>query len=333
MCIIMCFFVLRFILNYGIMRYNIQFLSLIIEKLVFILGGIEFVQSFSNPFLDVFFEGVTIVAEQFIMMFVVGYFYWCSERTYNAKFMLTVMSGFSVNALFKNIFRVQRPFVKYKDEIRTLRMQTATGYSYPSGHTQNATTVFGLIGFKLKRFFPLIGFALIFLIGFSRVYLGVHTVYDVLGGLAFGAVWCFVSFKIYDILEKKKEPLWFLLYAIPSFFAIIFVNLNFPGDTFNMTGSSIGAIVGIVVENKFIKFNPINKPKKQVIKMILGLGVALILQNGLKVLFLLFIKETTIIWCVFDFIRYFICTFWITAAIPFISKKYLEKDLTVNENE
>lgn len=298
-----------------------------------ILGGIEFVQRFSSPFLDIFFQGVTIIAEQFIMMFVVGYFYWCSERTYNSKFMLTVMSGFSVNALFKNIFRVERPFDKYGDKISTLREFTATGYSYPSGHTQTATTVFGLIGFKLKKFFPIIAFVLIFLIGLSRVYLGVHTVYDVLGGLAFGAVWGFFGFKLYDFLVKKNNPLWFLIYAIPSVFAIIFVNINDVGDTFSMTGSSIGAIIGIIIENQFIKFNPINKPKQQVIKMVLGLGVALVLQYGLKALFLLFFKEETIVWYVLDFIRYFICTFWITAGIPFISKKYLEKDLVVNENE
>jgi membrane-associated phospholipid phosphatase len=296
------------------------------------MGGIEFVQGFASPFLDIFFQGVTIIAEKFIMMFVVGYFYWCTSKDFGERFILTVMSGFSVNAFFKNLFRVERPFVKYKDEIRALRLSTATGYSYPSGHTQTATTVFGLVGFRLKRFFPIISAVLIFLIGLSRVYLGVHTVYDVLGGLAFGLVWSYVGFWLYKLLTKKENPLWLLVYIIPAIFAILAVNPLFVGDTFSMTGTSVGAIVGVVIENFYIGFQPVNSRKNQFIKIFVGFSGALILEAVLKAILGSLIKQDTMIGCAAVFASYFLCGFWITAGLPFISKKFLEKDLVVNND-
>lgn len=79
---------------------------------------------------------------------------------------------------------------------------TETGYSFPSGHSATATTLYGLLGYWLVRGRRrirhrwLVGCSavgLILVVGFSRIYLGVHFLSDVLGGYLLGACWLIVG--------------------------------------------------------------------------------------------------------------------------------------------
>lgn len=292
------------------------------------MWSIEFFQSFANPFWDKFFTIATTLAEQYVMMFVIGYFFWCTNRKFAFPFILTIMSGFTINAFLKNLFHIERPFVRFKDEqLRTLKLDTATGYSFPSGHTQSATSVFGIIGFMKKGIFKYFGIILVVLIGVSRMYLGVHTIYDVLAGVAVGAVWAIFGMKLYVILEKKNNPLWYLIYAIPVLLALIFVNPAFPGDTFTLAGTSLGAIIGVVLENMFVRFEPRTRPANQILKMFIGIAGGLLFQAGLKPFFALFATNGSYLSYGLDFLRYFICGMWITFGLPLIAKKFINNNL------
>ncbi|UHG94752.1 phosphatase PAP2 family protein [Spirosoma oryzicola] len=97
----------------------------------------------------------------------------------------------------KRTFIRQRPtLVAYYPE---------TGYSFPSGHSATAMTLYGLLGYWLVRGRRrirsrwLVGFSavgLILLVGFSRIYLGVHFLSDVLGGYLLGACWLMVGIAL-----------------------------------------------------------------------------------------------------------------------------------------
>jgi membrane-associated phospholipid phosphatase len=276
--------------------------------------------------LNKFFEFITVFAEQVVMMVVIGYLFWCTERSFGFKFILTTMSGFSVNGFFKNLFRVERPFVINKD-IKAIRTQTATGYSFPSGHTQTATMVYGPLGIKKRGIILVLSAVFIFLIGVSRVYLKVHTVYDVLGGLAVGIIWSFFSFKLYDYLEKKNNPFLFLIYIIPAILSLLTVNLQFPGDTFSLAGSTIGAVLGVVFENKYVNFNPKAFPKIQVLKMAIGLIVALIIQSTFKQIDKALIINHPYYSYFAELIGYIFIGSWITLGMPILCKKYFSKDI------
>lgn len=117
---------------------------------------------------------------------------------------VVIMSGV-FNVLLKQIFARGRPNV--------LRLISETGYSFPSGHAMiNASLYVMLIlmiirylgSFSRKLFLSSLCIALAGLIGFSRVYLGVHYASDVLGGWLFGAA---ISLLVYSLWNGRQAKI------------------------------------------------------------------------------------------------------------------------------
>lgn len=107
--------------------------------------------------------------------------------------------------ILKNIFKRKRPNIN--------RLVEEKGYSYPSGHTMTATIFYGFIIFLIiisevillvKIIMIVVNIFLILLIGYSRIYLGVHYFSDVIGALLFGSsyllLYIFFTYFILKIL-------------------------------------------------------------------------------------------------------------------------------------
>lgn len=102
--------------------------------------------------------------------------------------------------LLKNIIQRARPDAG-------AALITQNGYSFPSGHALVPLIFYGMLGYyffrkaeklPLKIISIIAPAALIFLIGFSRVFLGVHWVSDVLAGWAFGAVFLVILIRFFN---------------------------------------------------------------------------------------------------------------------------------------
>ncbi|HLL65827.1 MAG TPA: phosphatase PAP2 family protein [Micromonosporaceae bacterium] len=114
---------------------------------------------------------------------------WGRARTVAFVVTVTVGTSLLVNAV-KVLIARPRPTL-------TDVIATANGYAFPSGHTGQAVAAYGalayLIGQRLPaRCRPAVwagAAAIAMLVGFSRLYLGVHWLTDVIGGLLIGAVW------------------------------------------------------------------------------------------------------------------------------------------------
>lgn len=103
----------------------------------------------------------------------------------------------------KHIIKRERPNIN--------RIVEEKGYSYPSGHTFSATCFYGLmiflvtmsslsLGYQLLIIIPLI--SIILLIGFSRIYLGVHYFSDCIGGLLLSSSYIILYvYLVYDVLK------------------------------------------------------------------------------------------------------------------------------------
>lgn len=110
-----------------------------------------------------------------------------------------------LNLLLKSIFHRARPNIH--------RIVEASGYSFPSGHSMSAFTLYGVTIYFLWKHarhawlrvtFVLVGAVLILMIGISRIYLGVHYPSDVAGGYVMGAAWLAASIGSYErFLEKR----------------------------------------------------------------------------------------------------------------------------------
>ncbi|MCM3631136.1 phosphatase PAP2 family protein [Paenibacillus glycanilyticus] len=110
-----------------------------------------------------------------------------------------------LNLLLKTVFQRARPDIN--------RIVEASGFSFPSGHSMSAFTLYGITIYFLWKHLKyrwmrtvviLMGTALILMIGISRIYLGVHYPSDVIGGYLVSAAWLMMSIGLYErFLEKR----------------------------------------------------------------------------------------------------------------------------------
>jgi membrane-associated phospholipid phosphatase len=115
-----------------------------------------------------------------------------AHRRWLALFVALSVSGASLlSVLAKDVIERERPPLD-------LRLQHSVSYSFPSGHsTQAAATyiAFAVVVTVLSRSRPvrtiawLVATLVVFLVGVSRVYLGMHWATDVLGGWMLGSAW------------------------------------------------------------------------------------------------------------------------------------------------
>ena len=122
---------------------------------------------------------------------------------------LVVPGGLALNLLLKSAFERQRP--QFDDPIVKL-----TDFSFPSGHTMMATLFYGMLMVlaavhmkdKLGRVFTIAGLCvIIFLVGFSRMYLGAHYFSDVVGAMTMGVAWLALCVTTVDTMRRRREAL------------------------------------------------------------------------------------------------------------------------------
>lgn len=272
------------------------------------MDAIKFIQLFSNPFLDLFFQAVTMIGEDVFLIVAMTLIYWCINKKFGYRLGFTYLYSIILNGIVKEILKVERPF--NKDGIRSLRIETATGYSFPSGHAQGSTTFFTSVMLYFKKtWLYILSSILILLVMISRLYLGVHTLTDVIGGFILGFLWVFMANKIMDYVEDGNEHLLFII-IIPIAIGAFFFKAP---DYFKAAGITSSFILGYYIETKYINFEPKQILKIQIIKYLLGIGVALIIKS--------LFKKILPVGNISEFIRYFILGIWVTVLAPMIFKK------------
>lgn len=147
-----------------------------------------FFQSLRVPFLSFLGEAISFLGESTWTTALIFFIFFCVDKKKGFALGSVVMTGHLVNNSLKVVFRIPRPWVKYPDEIIPLRQSTATGYSFPSGHSANGGAMYwGMYRlFKENKIIRTLCVTLLVLIPLSRIYLGVHWPLDVVFGLAIG---------------------------------------------------------------------------------------------------------------------------------------------------
>lgn len=271
---------------------------------------IKFIQSFSSPFLDYLFQFITMLGEETFFMLAIPIIYWCIDKKFAFRLGLASLSSTVVNCGIKEALRVPRPIGE--PGIRSLRIETATGYSFPSGHTQSATTFWMVLMLhNKKKWVNIFGTMLIILVGLSRLYLGVHRPVDVAAALAIGFIWVLISNFLFDAAERTGRKSLFLIFIIPMF---IFLLISPDADYCKAFAVTLAFYAGYIMEPKYIKFNVEGEIKQQVLKVVIGLAVMFAIRVLLKQLLPLSLTS--------DFIRYFLIGIWATLGAPYLFKKF-----------
>ncbi len=283
-----------------------------------------FFQNIANPFLDIFFELITMLGEKNILIAGIAWMFWNIDKKKGFILSFTLLFSLFLNAVLKISFHNSRPF-EVIPEILGKRVHTATGYSFPSGHTQGATTFYLALSLILKKkwvFIPAIAISL--LVALSRLYLGVHWPVDVIGSLVAGAGVAIIMYKILSALYDKSvsRDLFIVISSIGALLILaLFLIINriyFEGDLLvtdlmKTVGVFTGASVGFILEEKYVKFSTNGNKLKKVIRFVIGLVGALLLLSGLKLLFPVVDA--------FHFLRYALTGLWITWLYPLFGKR------------
>jgi membrane-associated phospholipid phosphatase len=270
------------------------------------LEMIRTIQGTSTPFLDAFFELVTILGEETFIIPLLALIYWALDKRLGEIVAFTVFTSYLFNNSLKDLFRFERPIGK--EGIRTLRAETATGYSFPSGHAQGSAALMGSISLYLrKRFFYFLSGMTILLVSFSRLYLGVHYPKDVLAGIVLGLMTSWICAKLFRRVDKRK------LYAIVLVVSLLALSFSHSLDFIKAIGSYAGFFLGILLEKRYVNFTTDGTLLRKILRV--GIGVALLLgiKVGLKALF----PDELF----FHFIRYFTLTFFAIGLYPALFKK------------
>lgn len=239
--------------------------------------------------------GISIISffsmfgEELLMILILGFVYWSYDKKLGRTMGLSAIMGLAWNSMAKNIVLRRRPYFDHEN-IKILRVVepeadiydiAAQGYSFPSGHSTNATTVFGSLAVKLrKRWVTVVAIVIPLLTGFSRFVVGAHYPTDVLAGWLLGVV----SLLIIQLLQERvKNTLALygilLITSVPGFFYCK------SADYFTAMGLMIGFMGGTLLEDRCVHFENTRKPLWMIFRVLGGLAVYFVLNTALKLPF------------------------------------------------
>lgn len=266
-------------------------MDLAIQYLLFLQSLREIAPEWINSILE-FISEISVGPLPYIIPALV---FWCWSK--KDGMFLAASQGFSntVNGIIKNTFCVYRPWI-IDDRVQSSLMATATGYSFPSGHSMIAGSFYGGIG-KLhaehsgkKRYFWL-WLILALITGFARNWVGAHTPQDVAVGLILSVVITLLTYKLFEWLEKNpdKDVLITVICLAVGVLTILYVTLksypldynadgslvvdpaNMTRDVFGNVGMMMGMMIAWIIERKFVRLDVEDTLKKtKIVRAVIG---------------------------------------------------------------
>jgi len=301
------------------------------------MGFLHWLSELRCGFFDFVFLAVTALGAEVAFMAVAVTVFWCFSKKDGYYVLSVCFIGTLINQFLKLIFRIPRPWV-LDDKFQAVEgaIEGAEGYSFPSGHTQNAVGTFGSVAiFVKKKWIRVTCIALCVLIPFSRMYLGVHTPLDVGVSILIALILIFTVKPIIYKAEEKPCVMYIFLGAmlVLSISYVLFVELydfgteldahNYESglkNAYTLLGALLGMIIAYPIEKKYVNFDVSGKWYTQILKSAIGLGVVVGLKELLKFPLNAIFPELTVARA----IRYAIIVFISVAVYP-LTFKYFKK--------
>lgn len=270
----------------------------------------------SDGVFDSFMLKVTEFGESGLAFLMLAFIYWCVDKRAGQLMAVNLSVSGAWNGALKKLFRIERPWVRDRRIVPVSEAMTdAGGFSLPSGHGMRATAVWGSLGYylwkKRDRALALICGILLLLILFSRNYLGVHYLLDVLAALALGVVLVFVSDRVLKWTEGGKNRDMVIGTAGSVLCLISTIWTGFQADA----GAGVGFFAGWMLERHFIHFEIEGGWRKKGVRFSVGAAIMLFILNALPDILGLVMETGTA-----EFLAMLFLTLFVTAIYPFFFK-------------
>ena len=264
------------------------------------MNFLYWLEGLRTPILDRLMSLITHLGDETVFLVLALLLLWCVDKKRGYLFLIVGFVGIITNQLLKLSFRILRPW-ELDADFKPVgnAVDRAGGYSFPSGHTQNVTDSFGCIARSAKKNWLRIAcMAIIALVGFSRMYLGVHTPLDVLVSLGIGALLVLVAYPLLDKALSHQKGAWILLISLclVSLGFVLLTELYFPtvadidalnlaegqSNAYTMLGCSLAILPVYWLDQHKIKFQTAAPWPGQLCKLVLGAAIAVALKALLK---------------------------------------------------
>ena len=258
-----------------------------------------FLEKLRTPVGDAFFQLVTYFGEDVLFLAMALILLWCIDK-HKAYYIL--ICGFVASLagqLMKMTFKIDRPWVQDPDfQPVGSAKEAANDFSFPSGHTILVTSTWGAtalsFGGKLLRIGAPI---LIFLVGLSRMYLGVHTPWDVLAGWGVGIAAIILLRPLMKKAMADSRVMWAVIaglvaLALCNLLLVSLTPAESIGDLSRLDGAlknawtfmglAIGLAIVYLMDSRVSHFETKAVWWAQILKVTLGLALLLTIKGVLK---------------------------------------------------
>ncbi len=260
---------------------------------LYILEGLR------TPLLDRLFAAVTFLGGEVVFVAVAIVVYWCVNKRDGYYIIAAGIGGTVVSQTLKIACAVPRPWVRDPSfTIVESARADAGGYSFPSGHSQNAIVSLGGAARCVKKtWLRALLWVLAGLVCFSRMYVGVHTPADVGVGALLGLALVFGLYPLFQRSEEKPGLVTavFGVCAALALGAVLYGELRpwgadidrenlaeFLKNSYTMLGMSLAVLTAVPIERKYIQFDTKARWWAQILKCVLGFALVMGVRVGLK---------------------------------------------------
>ena len=252
------------------------------------LTDISWVVNLRSPILTPIFEFLTWLGYRDFLFMFIPFTYWCFDRKIFGRLVLIVFFSAIINSWLKDFFQDPRPDLYLNIDPW---LQTETSFGFPSGHTQIAVVIWLYIALNVRNLFAKI-VSIFFLLGvpFSRIYLGVHDIGDILGGMTVGLFTLYAAHLFYQNIDSGKYNFSNRLKYTSVIIALILFYFSWPMEhgyalVAGLGGLILGFMIGSDLDKRYFNYERVSNSFMHYLSCSLALIVFLVLNKFLESVF------------------------------------------------